>query len=93
MHGITLNGWAVQYISGREKELPEIQHGDWLTRWEFKRVSDEMADATFAFEREQQMCFERESQARQVSEYLRTENIETRVVKVGSPSLEFADSK
>jgi hypothetical protein len=93
IHGLTLNGWAVQYLSGRENELPETKAGDWLMQWQLKPISGEMVEATFNFEREQHMCFERESQAKQASEYLRTENIETRVVKVGHPSPEFEDGK
>ena len=93
VHGLSLNGWAVQYISGREKELPETEPGYWLTQWDMKRISDDVADAIFRFEREQHMCFERESQAKSASEFLRTEQIETRVVKVGHPSPEFEDHK
>jgi hypothetical protein len=93
VHGLSLNGWAVQYISGREKDLPETEPGYWLTQWELKRISDEVADASFRFEATQEMCFERESQAKNASDFLRTEQIETRVVKVGNPSLEFEDRK
>ena len=93
VHGLSLNGWAVQYISGRAKELPDVEPGFWLTQWEMKRISDELADATFRFEATQEMCFEREVQAKIASEFLHTEQIETRIVKVGHPSPEFEDRK
>lgn len=78
VHGMTLHGWAVQYVSGME----ETKHkpGDYLTEW----VEDRSGFATLNFESEWHMVFSVESEAKRVSELLRLNaEIETKVVRIG----------
>jgi len=79
IHGLTLKGWAVRYVSGVDDT--EIKSGYWLSQWS---TSADRMSATFAFEPKLVMSFGEKLDAKQVSDALwKNAEIETKVVKIG----------